>query len=273
MLGALLLSCVLVVIPRGAEAVPEAEPVVLLAATESGELLTLAVGADGTVETGDPTPIAFPESWTQHKFTNLSSNGYGLYGYESHTQRMMSLSHDGSVVLATRRVDVTGTVYRRGMCVTSTGAILLIDSGTTCTIRVFGRDWHDAHVSEHGVPLVHLTGMRSIEAMTCAPDGTLYAVGNTPDTRGTVSRKLFTISLNSGEATLVAELDVHDLDALEWGGDGMLYATDAEDSEAAHLFRIDPETGGVEDLGAVYDGTITAIGRLVDTDAVWRGCG
>jgi hypothetical protein len=251
----------------------EEAPVRLVGATATGEFVTLTVRADGTVETGDPTPVAFPEEWSHRRLTNLSSNGHGLYGYESHTKRMMLLSHDGSTVLATRPVDVTGTVYRRGMCVTPTGAILLIDSGANCTIRVFDRDWHDANADDDGVPLVHLSGMRSIEAMTCAPDGTLYAVGNSPDTRGTVSRKLFTISLNSGEATLVGALRVHDLDALEWGDDGMLYATDTDDARAAHLFRIDPETAEVQDLGAVFDGTITAIGRLVDTNAVWRGCG
>ena len=189
---------------------------------------------------------------------------------------LFSFDQDGHTVAGLNKVPSTGWHRGRGMAVKSTGAVFFVN-GELQTIEVLGSE-------RHAVPIVQVRGLSIMEAISFAPDGTLYAVGNT---EGEFSRSLYSISLHDGSATEVVKLGVSDLDALAWASDGMLYATDANGHEA-HLYRIDPDAGIWEDLGGVGVVGITALTerpreievepivlpRVIETDGQWRGpCG
>jgi len=95
--------------------------------------------------------------------------------------------------------------------------------------------------------IANVTGAARVEAMAFAPDGTLYAAGSADD--NATSESLYRLSTTTGELTYIGLMAVPDLDALTFGADGFLYGTDSEAGLTTHLFRIDPTTAAVDDLG------------------------
>jgi len=164
---------------------------------------------------------------------------------------------------------VVGTVERRGMAVTPAGGVLVLEP-IGAELRVASAAW-GADAPGATIPLVRITGMGVIEALEWAPDGGLYALGNDPDADDIASRALYRVCLHTGAATKAADLRVRDLDSLAWGDDGMLYATDANGREA-HLYRIDPSTGALDDLGPIGVVGVTALSRAMP-EPMFRGCG
>lgn len=242
-------------------------PTELVAVTESGEVCVLSVAHDGAItRVSDPTPITWPEGHSGRHISDLHAHGHWHAGFDRRTNTIMLLSTDASEVHAVARSSADATVLRRGLTVTPAGATIVLDAATNA-LQVMPNEWWTDDSAE-GVPLVGLTGIGALEALAHAPDGTLYAVGNEQGTRS--SRVLYTISLNTGEATKVADLPVRDLDALVFADDGYLYATDANGADA-HLFLIDPVDGATTDLGAVGVVGITALARRVPP--LFEGCG
>jgi len=97
------------------------------------------------------------------------------------------------------------------------------------------------------------SGSERIGDIAFASNGTLYAVGNVNND----SNKLYTLDINSGVMSLVGAMGVSDIDSLTFGPDGFLYGADAVLGEA-DLYRIDPATAGVDNLGSM--GVITVNG-------------
>jgi hypothetical protein len=95
--------------------------------------------------------------------------------------------------------------------------------------------------------IANVTGAARVEAMAFAPDGTLYAAGSADD--DATSESLYRLSTTTGELTYIGLMAVPDLDALTFGADGFLYGTDSEARATTHLFKIDPATAAVDDLG------------------------
>jgi hypothetical protein len=108
------------------------------------------------------------------------------------------------------------------------------------------------------VQVARISGATSISSIAFADDGTLYAVGGTV---GPMARQLFTISTDTGAARLIAELPLPELHALTWAPDGFLYAAGPRDGVSS-LFRIDPRTGHVANLGSTSIVALSALGAL-----------
>ncbi len=248
--------------------VPEVPaPVVLIGATEAGEVVTLEVFEDGSVVTGDPTPIVWPEGWEGRHISNLSTVRQELFGsrvewivgYDHHSESIMVFEEGVPQVSSARSIEAEGTNTHRGFAVSALLTMYVLDTDFD-SVDVIGQDGKT-------VPIVRLEGLSVIEAIEFGPDGALYALG---DSDGHHSRGLYTISLHTGEASLVARLPVTDLDALTMASDGCLYSTDANGKES-HLYRIDPVTGVCRDLGGVGVVGITALTeRPRETEVVAR---
>jgi hypothetical protein len=103
-----------------------------------------------------------------------------------------------------------------------------------------------------GPPLGQSLG---IMALTCSPDGTLYAVGqlNTADPD---FNSLYTVDRETGLASLIGATSVANgfLMALDFAPDGTLYGANAKS-----LFRIDPSTGHADKV-VDFNGVTTVAG-------------
>lgn len=80
-----------------------------------------------------------------------------------------------------------------------------------------------------------------VESMVFSPDGTLYVA--------TYTGALSTVDLETGFFDHVASLGSLDPDAAAWF-DGYLYAADSQAGVVADLYRIDPLTGSMVNLGS-----------------------
>ncbi|MEM1424340.1 MAG: hypothetical protein AAGH64_10090 [Planctomycetota bacterium] len=216
----------------------------------------------GVTDAGAPMAIDRPGAWCVGVLSNLHERGGGLIGYDHRSGVLLEMSADARVVHTVRAAGAIGHQRMRGMAVTEGGAVVLLDAPTDGLVVVTD--------GGERVPIATVDGARRMEAIATGDDGTLFGVGHAS---GGFSRTLYTIDLASGEATVVAALPVPDLDALTFASDGMLYATDADGSRPARLYRIDPETGACADLGAVSDGTITALSSRPVERGCWGGCG
>jgi MYXO-CTERM domain-containing protein len=95
--------------------------------------------------------------------------------------------------------------------------------------------------------VVTLTGAAHVEALSFAPDGTLYATGSA--TGDATAEELYEVNLLSGALTLVGHTGLPDVDALTLGPSGMLFGTDSVAGISADLYGIDPNTGAGIVLG------------------------
>lgn len=96
-------------------------------------------------------------------------------------------------------------------------------------------------------PLTGATGLQvqldswGVESMVFSPDGTLYAA--------TDAGALSVVDFETGLLDIVANLGSLDPDAAAWF-DGYVYAADSQAGVIADLYRIDPRTGSVLNLGS-----------------------
>lgn len=83
-----------------------------------------------------------------------------------------------------------------------------------------------------------------VESMAFSPEGALYVA----EAHGP-SHALSTVDMGTGLRSYVTDLGLLDADAMAWL-DGYLYAADSQAGVAADLYRIDPLTGSVVNLGS-----------------------
>lgn len=103
-----------------------------------------------------------------------------------------------------------------------------------------------------------ITGAPRVEAIAFSPDGTLYAVGSLND--NSTSEHLFTLNTTTGLLTSIGAMSLTDADTLAYAGDGFLYTTDALTGTISDLWRIDPNTADVVNLGSTG---VAAVNGLV----------
>lgn len=87
----------------------------------------------------------------------------------------------------------------------------------------------------------------SVRALAFSPEDELFAL---VDHYPSHSDLLFSLDTVTGEGTLIADLGVGSIQALEFSPDGVLYGWDLTDE----LITINPTTGAVSDVSAVYQG-------------------
>lgn len=92
--------------------------------------------------------------------------------------------------------------------------------------------------------LFDIEGVVRIESIAFSPEGLLYAVGDAGS-----HTDLYEVDLLSGNASLISELNVSDIDCLTYAPDGFLYGADAY-LGVADMYRIDPLTGQLFNLGS-----------------------
>jgi len=92
--------------------------------------------------------------------------------------------------------------------------------------------------------LTVLISSRFIESMVFSPDGLLYVA----EAHGTAPSALSTVDLDTGALHYIGNLGSFDADSMAWF-DGYLYAADGVDGVAADLYRIDPATAEMVNLG------------------------
>jgi hypothetical protein len=97
--------------------------------------------------------------------------------------------------------------------------------------------------------LTTITGTARLEALAISPDGTFYLAGN-PD-GDKYSDNLYTLNIETGSVSLVGIMNVSDIDTLSFGPDGFLYGTDSEAGILSELYKIDPITASVQNLGSL----------------------
>lgn len=92
-----------------------------------------------------------------------------------------------------------------------------------------------------------ITGAMGVEAIAFDGNGNLYAAGS--PTREDPAQALYRLDPTTAELSFVGNLPVPDLDTLTVAEDGYLYGTDSEFRQIADLFRINPYTAEVTNLG------------------------
>lgn len=171
------------------------------------------------------------------------------YTLDRHNNRLIGFRLQDGAVIATTQLDQNIFISRRGLDIAPDGLLYGILPGMELrTINPF---------SGQTMFVAPITGADVIEAIAFSPAGTLYAVGNPS---GRASRYLYTIDIQTGRARHIAQLPVPDIDTLTWAG-GHLYAADSH-GRAADLYRIDPESGHLTNLGSTGITELNGMGAV-----------
>lgn len=93
--------------------------------------------------------------------------------------------------------------------------------------------------------LFDIEGVVRIESIAFSPEGRLYAVGDVGS-----RTDLYEVDMVSQSASLISRMNVSDIDCLTYAPDGFLYGADAHAGIIADLYRIDPLTGQLFNLGS-----------------------
>ncbi len=253
-------------------------PECLYAVTAQGDrLYRVSVDVEGSELVGEIGPIA-PDA----SVNRLTIAGQDLaYTIDTQNEVLHAIRLSDARVVTSTTLDQPLWVSSRALAVAPDGVLWGVLGGAQ--LRTIDPDTGvTTHVGAIG-------GATYIEGMSFAPDGTLYAVSNIGSR---FSRKLFIIDTSTGEATLLHELAVDDIDCLAWGYDGFLYGADANGREA-DLIRINPVTGmvsvpgntgivGVDGMAAAAscgcradfdrDGKLTIFDFFAFQDAFDAGC-
>jgi len=111
-----------------------------------------------------------------------------------------------------------------------------------------------------------ISGTAFVEGIAFGPDSSCYAVGTEP---AASSDSVYSLDIDTGTLTLIAQVPAFDLDALTFGHDGYLYSTFSTPSMESELYRIDPATGAFTNLGSIglrQVSTLVAVHPQADCD-------
>jgi DNA-binding beta-propeller fold protein YncE len=160
------------------------------------------------------------------------------YTVDRATETLYTIDLSDASILSSVHVDRNFVAYERGIDISPDGLLYSVfpDTKNLSIINPL-----------NGIitSVVDITGITAmIESLAFAPDGTLYAVGS----HGPVT-DFYQIDISTGIASLITQLPVVDIDCFTYASDGFLYGADSRADWMADLYKINPSTGELFNLG------------------------
>lgn len=167
----------------------------------------------------------------------VSASQGTAYTVDRATETLYTVDLSNASILSSVHVDQDFAVYNRGIDISPNGLLYAVFSDTN--LRIIN--------PLNGITTfaIDIEGIARIESMAFAPDGTLYAVGSV----GSVT-DFYQIDISTGIASLITQLPVVDIDCFTYASDGYLYGADSRAGWMADLYKINPSTGELFNLGS-----------------------